>query len=105
MSRIRLIGTLIVAAALAGCAHYGTTRVEQGETAPTGVYFVHTPPEARVSVDGTDRGSAGAFTGSKKDILATQSGTHRVTVTLGARVIFDKPVYVGSGDRVRVDPQ
>lgn len=104
MSRIRLIGALTAAAAIAACTHYGTTRVEQGETAPTGVYFVHLPPEARVSIDGTERGAAGAFTGAKKDILAVKSGKHRVTVTLGTQVIFDKPVYVGSGDRVRVDP-
>jgi hypothetical protein len=105
MSRFRLIAALTAAAAVAGCTHYGTTRVDQGETAPTGLYFVHTPAQARVSVDGTDFGAAGAFTGSKKDILPIASGSHRITVTLGAQVIFDKPVYVGSGDRVRIEPQ
>lgn len=105
MSRFRLIGALTAAVALVGCTHYGATRIVQGETEPTALYFVHTPAEARVSVDGVERGAAGAFTGSKKDFLRTRSGTHRVTVTLGTAVIFDKPVYVGSGDRVRIDPQ
>lgn len=104
MPKSRLIAAIALAA-LGGCTHYGTSRVEQGESAPTGLYFVHVPVDARILVDGVDKGAAGAFTEAKKDILHISSGTHRVMITSGGQTIYDKPVYVGSGDRVRVAVQ
>lgn len=95
MRRILQIGLLSL---LAGCA-YPQSRTDQGAEAGY-LYFPGAPVDARVIVDGSDAGAAGAFDG--KQVLSIPQGTHRVELVAAGRSILNKRYYVNSGARVAV---
>lgn len=95
MRKFLQIGLL---ALLAGCA-YPQSRTDQGTEAGY-LYFPGAPADARVLVDGSDAGAAGAFDG--KQVLSVPQGTHRVELVAAGRSLLNKRYYVNAGARVAV---
>jgi hypothetical protein len=90
---VKLLATLVVIAALAGCMPQ--TSVRTGMSPPT-LTVTGAPLGAILFVDGLDMGFAAQYDGNPK-VLAVLEGTHQVEVRLGVNVVYKEKAFVSSG--------
>jgi hypothetical protein len=90
---VKLLATLVVIAALAGCMPQ--TSVRTGMSPPT-LTVTGAPSGAILFIDGLDMGSAAQYDGNPK-VLAVLEGTHQVEVRLGVNVVYKEKAFVSSG--------
>jgi hypothetical protein len=103
VKRLSLVSLALALLACGACTHYGRETVLQGEVTSSALFFVHAPPGAEVWIDGVNRGVAEAFDGKKDHFAFVSPGRHTVAVTVSGQKIYDRPVYVESAGRMRID--
>jgi hypothetical protein len=86
---------------MSACAPYPKSAIAQGGP-PSGLYFANAPGGSRLTVDGADAGDPSVFEGYRR-ILTVSAGTHRVTITRDNAVLFDQPINVDAGARVKIE--
>jgi hypothetical protein len=98
---IRPLAIVFSLSLLGACAAYPKSEANQGGP-QSGLYFVNAPANAVVSIDGGAGIDAAVFDGHRR-ILTVAPGPHRVTVSAGPRILYDKPVSIDAGVRLRIE--
>lgn len=91
---------IICVLAVAGCA-YPTPSLHQGGQRPA-IGFSDAPPSAIVVVDGIKMGRASQYNGDEH-VLVVESGPHSVSLKENGNVIYQKYIYLGSGETRIID--
>lgn len=99
------IATILVAAithsvVLTACTQFPTEKSQVADLRPQISFKMNNPSQdllaARVLVNGLDGGMVGSYL-EGQGALRVLSGTNRVRVMLGSRIVLDEQVYLGDG--------